>query len=72
VQQVLSENRKVVGGDGRQLIYVPMGQGATTAATSSVPNVLPADLVAPTITATPTDPRADRGERVDERAEVTR
>ena len=24
VQQVLSENRKVVGGDGRQLIYVPM------------------------------------------------
>jgi len=72
VQQVLSENRKVVGGDGRQLIYVPMGQGATTTATSSVPNVLPADLVAPTITSTPGDPRADRGERVDERAEVTR
>lgn len=24
VQQVLSENRKVIGGDGRQLIYVPM------------------------------------------------
>jgi modulator of FtsH protease HflK len=72
VQQVLGGNRKVVGGDGRQLIYVPMGQGATTATTSAVPNVLPADLVAPTITSTPNDPRADRGERVDERAEVTR
>ena len=50
VQQVLSENRKVVGGDGRQLIYV----------------------VSPTITTTPIDPRANRGDRVDERAEVTR
>ncbi len=29
VEQVLAENRTVVGGDGRQLIYVPMaGQGA--------------------------------------------
>lgn len=28
VQQVLADNRKIVGGDGRQLIYVPMaGQG---------------------------------------------
>ena len=25
VQQVLADNRKVVGGDSRQLIYVPMG-----------------------------------------------
>jgi membrane protease subunit HflK len=72
VQQVLGGNRKVVGGDGRQLIYVPMGQGATTANASSVPNVLPADLVAPTVTSTPTDPRTGRGERQDERAEVTR
>lgn len=24
VEQVLAENRKVIGGDGRQLIYVPM------------------------------------------------
>jgi membrane protease subunit HflK len=28
VEQVLSRNRKVVGGDGRQLIYVPMEPGA--------------------------------------------
>ena len=28
VQQVLAENRKVVGGDGRQLIYVPMAGGS--------------------------------------------
>jgi membrane protease subunit HflK len=72
VQQVLGGNRKVVGGDGRQLIYVPMAQGATAAASSSVPNVLPADVVAPTVTSTPTDPRTDRGERQDERAEVNR
>ncbi|MBW3549881.1 MAG: FtsH protease activity modulator HflK [Proteobacteria bacterium] len=28
VQQVLADNRKVVGGDSRQLIYVPMAEGA--------------------------------------------
>ena len=29
VQQVLAQNRKIVGGDGRQLLYVPMpGAGA--------------------------------------------
>ena len=56
----------------RPTIYVPMAQGATMAANSAVPNVLPADLVAPTITATPIDPRTDRGERQDERAEVSR
>ena len=45
VQQVLAANRKVVGGDGRQLIYVPMtdAQGA-----ASVPQpAVPAEVVAP-------------------------
>lgn len=67
VQQVLAENRKIVGGDGRQLIYVPMAQGAA-AATSAAPNVLPADLVAPTINATTSEARPGR----DTRQEVTR
>ncbi len=35
VQQVLSENRKVIGGDGRQLIYVPMPDNRSGAAPAS-------------------------------------
>ena len=36
VQEVLTQNRKVVGGDGRQLIYVPMdGQASTGNAPAS-------------------------------------
>ncbi len=43
VQEVLADNRKVVGGDGRQLIYVPMpGQAgaAEAAATPTAPPVV--------------------------------
>lgn len=69
VQQVLSENRKVVGGDGRQLIYVPMTQGG--AASTNMP-LLPADLVAPTVNATNDDSRPDRSVRPGGRDEVTR
>ena len=68
VQQVLTENRKVVGGDGRQLIYVPM-PGATQ--NSSVPNVLPADIAAPTVNAT-TEPRPERTTRPAGREEPSR
>jgi len=55
VQQVLSQNRKVIGGDGRQLIYVPMGDApgrASNAAplpTAALPSVLSNDSA----TATP-------------------
>jgi len=43
LEEVLADNRKVVGGDGRQLIYVPMqGQGAAPQAPLLTP-----DLVAP-------------------------
>ena len=56
VQQVLANNRKVVGGDGRQLIYVPMGQGAGNAA--ATPPVLPQDLISPPVSATPDEPAA--------------
>ncbi|HBK45506.1 MAG TPA: FtsH protease activity modulator HflK [Xanthomonadaceae bacterium] len=50
VQKVLSENRKVIGGDGRQLIYVPMpADGAKPALPggANVPSLLPQDVVMP-------------------------
>lgn len=70
VQQVLGENRKVVGGDGRQLIYVPMqGQAGTT---TSAPPVLPSDLVAPTVNAIGNEVRPERSARPTGREEATR
>ncbi|NYZ63028.1 FtsH protease activity modulator HflK [Luteimonas deserti] len=49
VQQVLGNNRTVVGGDGRQLIYVPMGQGGSAQA---APSLLPPEVLSPAIEAT--------------------
>ncbi len=71
VQQVLADNRKVIGGDGRQLIYVPMpaGQGSNAAA---VPSVLPADVIAPTVNATTDDMRPERSARPGSSEETTR
>ena len=51
VQQVLADTRKVVGGDGRQLIYVPM-QGANAAAPAAPAQAILPDLVSPTVEAT--------------------
>lgn len=51
VRDVLAGNRKVVGGDGRQLIYVPMA-GAGQGGSASPPLVTP-DIVAPPVSATP-------------------
>ena len=48
VQQVLADNRTIVG-DGRQLIYVPMGK--TGSGSSSTPPLLTPDMVAPTVNA---------------------
>ena len=48
VEEVMADNRKVVGGDGRQLIYVPMGEGQGGA---SQP------LLTPDMVAQPLDPR---------------
>ncbi|WP_242108307.1 FtsH protease activity modulator HflK [Luteimonas aquatica] len=64
VQQVLANNRKIVGGDSRQLIYVPMvGQGGGASAAAS-PVITP-DMIAPTVSATPgdADPRGERTSR---------
>ncbi|RPE77141.1 FtsH protease activity modulator HflK [Vulcaniibacterium tengchongense] len=54
VQQVLSENRKVVGGDSRQLIYVPMAEKSGARAPAS--NILAPEALAPTVNAI--DPQA--------------
>ena len=47
LQGVMTENRKIVGGDSRQLIYVPMGGGGSQAA--SAPLLTP-DVLSPAIT----------------------
>ncbi|WP_101925410.1 MULTISPECIES: FtsH protease activity modulator HflK [Luteimonas] len=50
VQDVLSANRTVVGGDGQQLIYVPMaGQGN---APQNAPSLVPPEVLSPTVNAT--------------------
>ncbi|HEY0332348.1 MAG TPA: FtsH protease activity modulator HflK [Stenotrophomonas sp.] len=53
VQQVLSQNRKVIGGDGRQLIYVPMAEAGgrangTALPTGALPSVLSSEGAATT------------------------
>ena len=51
VQQVLAGNRKVVGGDGRQLIYVPMpADAAKGTAAANAPQLTP-DMLAPALPA---------------------
>lgn len=52
VQSVLSQNRKIVGGDSRQLLYMPVppARGGTGASQMQGP---PPELVAPTVTSTP-------------------
>lgn len=61
VQKVLADNRKIVGGDSRQLLYLPVapGRGAAPAA-----NAAPTpELIAPTVTATPEEPTTARKAR---------
>jgi len=62
VQRVLADNRKVVGGDGRQLIYVPM-QGATTTQPMAPAQAILPDLLSPTVEATPDTARPTRKAR---------
>lgn len=54
VQSVLSQNRKIVGGDSRQLLYLPVppARGGTG---GSQMQALPPELIAPTVTSTPDD-----------------
>ena len=71
VQQVLAGNRKVVGGDGRQLIYVPM-QGATTTAPAAPTQALLPELVSPAVEATADPARPGRQGRNAGREESVR
>ncbi len=71
VQQVLADNRKIVGGDSRQLIYVPMADKGGNRATATAPMLTP-DLLAP-VTATGDDEvRSGRTPRPSGREEVSR
>ncbi|MBD9478127.1 FtsH protease activity modulator HflK [Pseudoxanthomonas sp. PXM02] len=54
VQQVLGGNRKVVGGDSRQLIYVPMGNAPASAQPPA--GVIPTEVL-PQVESTPVSPR---------------
>ncbi|CAN7262464.1 FtsH protease activity modulator HflK [Pseudoxanthomonas sp. LjRoot168] len=54
VQQVLAGNRKVVGGDSRQLIYVPMGNAPAT--TQPPAGVIPTEVL-PQVESTPSSSR---------------
>lgn len=73
VQQVLAENRTVVGGDGRQLIYVPMASGKAPAAnTTAPPAALAPELISPTVEATAEPARSARNGRAAGREEAVR
>lgn len=73
VQQVLAGNRKVVGGDGRQLIYVPMPAQPSNPAAATAPPVLPPEAVMPTVESTPSSIRsAERSPRPTGREGVER
>jgi len=72
VQDVLSENRTIVGGDGRNVIYVPMGERRTPAPAPNSPLLTP-DLLAPPTSVEPADTaRPTRSPRSSGREEVTR
>jgi membrane protease subunit HflK len=68
VQEVLTQNRKVVG-DGRQLLYMPVTP-AGAAGTAPQP-VVPIDMVSPTVETLGPEGRPSRGERPN-REEPTR
>lgn len=61
VQEVLAENRKVVGGDSRQILYMPMPQGRSQTNTASEPAP---QVMAPVVTTPDTsEARASRTPR---------
>jgi len=71
VQEVLSGNRKVVGGDSRQLIYVPMAEKERTGSASNAAPLLTPELISPTVTSE-SDARVGRTARPAGREETTR
>lgn len=71
VQEVLAENRTILGGDGRQLIYVPLGERRGAPVTSGSPLLTP-DLLTPMTTEPADTARPTRSPRPTGREEVTR
>ena len=57
VENVLEGNRVIVGADGKQLIYEPMGTGHATTATAPL---LTPEIIAPAVDTTPSTPRPIR------------
>ncbi len=76
VEEVLEGNRKVVGGDSRQLIYVPMAEsgnrGGGANAPLLTPDILTPELLAPTVIPNDSNTRGDRTARPSGRGEVVR
>ncbi|QNH22263.1 FtsH protease activity modulator HflK [Xanthomonas sp. GW] len=82
VQKVLSENRKVIGGDGRQLIYVPMpadggksgGSAAPAPSASGGMPTLPQEVLMPSLSSSPAESirSPERTPRPNGREEVQR
>lgn len=71
VQSVLAQNRKVVGGDGKQLIYVPMpAQNGAPAAPA--PALLPNEAVMPAVQSVAPSSSSERPARPTGREEVER
>ena len=52
IESVLAGNRTIVGADGQQLIYVPMGPGQSTG-TGTAPPLLTPEQLSPTIDSNP-------------------
>ena len=61
VQKVMADNRKIIGGDSRQLLYLPVAPGRGAAPTGA--EAPPPELIAPTVTATPEEPTTARKAR---------
>lgn len=72
VEGVLASNRKVVGGDGRQLIYVPMAGQQGGAGTAQGPAVLPPDVLMPQVGSEPATRTEERSPRPTGRQEAIR
>lgn len=55
VQEVLSHNRKIIGGDSRQLLYLPVQPSRNAAPTGAAPamSAPPPEMIAPAVTSTP-------------------
>jgi membrane protease subunit HflK len=61
LQEVLGNNRRIIGGDSRQLLYVPLP--GSTAQAPATPPVVPLDLASPTVESSGTERPARSADR---------